>query len=512
MEPLNIARIRRALNDNYVLVLTTNSIERKAVTDCFDVSAKAAIPAENDGARIGVCGGQLILHVTGTSGGQADKAVGRITRKILSAPNVPNPKAVILVGIAWGAPSNTSIGTVILCGELLAVNQLRFESDGLKFVPFGRTSPWLTELKGIADEIGSYPDRSLKQGILASGEQFVGQTKVRDALLKAYPEIAGGEMEGWDLVPDLDHIPWAQLRGVCDFGEDGTNGLYQVPAAMKAAEFLKPLLQCLQARERLKPIRRDPATVGLLEALAGEAMEVTFPDDGMSLDEHLNNRLGPSLVWRLAQYGIGTPASSALPRRVADLLLEMGQNALKHGGANHATIQFGGNSVTYSDDGQPFDLFSLTTNDRGRGGRTALAKVDQLVASGLIELKALLPRNTEHNRYRIAFPKLSARLRAARERCSVDFVYRSGPEGIRGERLEYDPKCDALFFDASELLMSSRRLDVIDELLNLLSQGKELFVQCADENEKAFYEDALSQVGREMVNVLVVPTVSSPGG
>lgn len=506
MQALDIVSLKRALNDNYLLVLTTNSTERKAVGNGLNPSAKAIVHLENDGVRLGVCGEQLILHLTGTSGGQADKAVGRITRRILSNPLMPKPKAVILVGIAWGAPGLCDLHDVILSGELLAVNQLRFEGGHIRHVPIPRTSPWLTELADISAEVARHSDLP-KVGVLASGEQFFAADEARNALLAAFPQIMGGEMEGWDLVPDLQDIPWVQLRGICDFGNTSLNRINQMAAAERAAELLPDVIVALEQRGRLSPIRRDPATVGLLEVLTGEALHISDPGDGdVSLDDHLNYRIGPSLIWRIAQYALGTPQTASLPRLLTALLLEMGQNAIKYGGAAVATIQFGANSVTYSDDGETFDLYSLANHSKGRGGRKALADVLAcLVAKNYIEISAKPDQSSSTNRYRISFPMLSAQIREVREKCPVEVNSFGNSNLDVSERLAYNSECRTLFFDAGEILMYSRRFDVVECLQVLIDGGHDLIIKCDNENEKAFYEDSIAVPDDRKLSVIAAP-------
>lgn len=505
MQALDIALLSRALNDNYVLVLTTNSHERKAVAAVLNPSAKANIRIENDGARLGVCGEHLILHLTGTSGGQADKAIGRITRRMLSDHRMPKPKAVIFVGIAWGAPEVCNVGDVVLSGEILAVNQLRFEGGQLRHIPISRTSPWVTELADISAELASLL-KTAKVGVLASGEQFLAADAARDALLTAFPQIMGGEMEAWDLVPDLQGIPWIQVRGICDFASTGLTRFHQIAAAESAAEFLSPLIASLRARGRLPEIRRDPATVGLLEVLAGEAIHIANPCDEMSFDNHLNYRIGPSLIWRVAQYGLGVPPTASLPRLLTDLLLEMGQNAIKHGGATIAKVQFGAGSVTYTDDGQPFDLFKLADNPNGRGGREALVEVlGRLVREHYIGLTAEPQRSLGANRYRFSFPMLSAQMRETKEKCSVEIHFGEESRFNASERLIYDPACNLLFFDASELMMYSRRFDVVESLQAITDSGRDLIIKCDNAREKAFYEDSLVVPDDRKLTVIVAP-------
>lgn len=240
-------------------------------------------------------------------------------------------------------------------------------------------------------------------------------------------------------------------------------------------------------------------------------MKIEVPDDGLSLTEHLNYRLGPSLAWRLAQYSVGGPSTPAASGLLANLLLEMAQNALRHGNATHATVRFGAGSVTYSDDGKPFDVFQLQDGRDGRGGRDALkAVLDYLVARDVVELSAEASSSRSGNSWRIRFPLLSARLRDAREKCPIVIPFTGRAIADARSPLQFDPLCETLFFDASELMMSSQRFDVAVELRKLLEDGKQLIIQCVDEYSKSFYEDALSDAGR--VDVIVVPPTRVPGG
>lgn len=506
MEPLRLTRLRHALDENYILVLTTNSHEKKAVTSCLSHSAKAELPIKTEGARLGICGDQLVLHVTGTAGAQADNSVGRITRSILRDKRLPRPTAVILTGIIWGVPGSSEFGDVILCGELTAINQIRFEQNGWKYVPVDRKSKWAEELPSIVAGIASTRSLKIREGKLASGEHHIANTDVRDGLIAVHDQIAGGEMEGWDLVPDLDGLPWLQLRGVSDFAETGLGRYRHDVAALSAAACLAPLILELTARKLIMPTRQDPAAVGLTEVLTDEAIQITAPIDDLGLNNHLNDRLGPSIAWRISQYSVGVSGSPSLPRSLTNLVLEMAQNALRYGSASAATVTFGQSSLTYVDDGRTFDTRSLIENPDGRGGRKAMMDLTRnFIDKGIVDfVRDTSSTGKVGNKYKITFLHLTSELRKAKDTCQIDIKYKTfGEIGEFGEALDFDDRCETLFYDACGLIMSSRLFDVTSELRKLLIAGKALYIQCFDDHEKAEFEDALSDCADERLNVFI---------
>ena len=505
MQELDIYRLRRALDRNYILVLTTNSLERTATGKRLADTAKVAAHIPNDGARLGICEGHLILHLTGTSGAQADKSVGRITRRLLGDQNSPKPKAVILLGISWGDPDITELGSVILSADILAINQLRFDGDEMKYVSIPRASPWHSELEGIAEDVEAVTNKKVRHGTLASGEQYNGSTKVRTKLLTAHPHLIGGEMEGWDLVPDLGDIPWLQLRGVSDFAENFVGRINREIAVDTAADCLPPLVRTLEGRGLIEPASRGPETTSLLQVLSGNTLEIAAPMDGGTLNYHLNDRIAPALVWRLADYSVGLPLSPSLPRVLTNFLLEISQNALRHGRATRTHITFHDKSVVYEDDGQIFDVFSLTGE---RGGKHALDEITiHFIENGSLAIQR--QNAPSGNRYTFDFLQLSARLREARRSCKIIVgVGQSAASHVHIGDLFYDDNCQALFFDGCEILMSSRLREITDDLREVLESGKQLFIQCADEHEKAKYEDALGEVAGDRLHVFVSPRTS----
>lgn len=513
MQDLDVESLNNALNNNYIIVLTTNSNERKAVSQILHHSAKSIVNVANDGARLGLCETQLILHLTGTSGGQADKAVGRITRGILSNPRMPKPTAVILVGIGWGVPTKCGLNDVILSGKLVAVNQIRFEGANLSHVAIPRESPWVSELADVSAEIGhmlGYVDEKsnpLKVGVLASGEQFLAEDTVRDSLVAALPDIMGGEMEGWDFVADLGDIPWIQLRGVCDFANTTLSRIHQMNAAEQAARFLPSVIVALEKRERLSPIIRNSATVGLLEVLAGDALHISSPEDKhVNLNHHLNYQFGPSLIWRIAQYALGTPSNVGLAHLLTTLFLEMAQNALRHGGATVVTIGFGNKSVSYSDNGNVFDLYALATNQNGRGGCEALKNVlKYLVKTNFIEITNENNRGSRINKYKILFPMLSKKIREAREQCPLKINSSIYGQSDIDKKISFNPDCDTLFFDATNFMMMSMNIDIVENIQYIINSGYNIIISCQHEVQKNFFENSLLVPENREVSVIVAP-------
>ena len=507
MAGLDLANLRTALHDNYILVLTTNSVEKNAVNELLALKARVNVPFEAEASRLGLCADEFVLHLTGTSGGQADGSIGPMTRRLLNDAKMPRPALILIAGIGWGAPAHTAVGDVIVSGRLLAVNHVRSHPGRNEYRSVARESPLAAHTSELLVDLKpTLMANRIHDAPLASAERFVMDATVRDELLSQFPQVVGGEMEAWNLVGEVDGIPWLQVRGVSDHAEIGAGPDSQRVAARIAANAVAPLLQALRARGLREPRRTDDDSALLVSLLNGKTLQITAPSERMALNDHLNDRIGKPLQWRLSQYASPGPPP-ALSRVLADVLLEIAQNAIRHGGAKHAWITFNERSVVYEDDGCAYDTLSLRD---GRGGARALATLRRaFLDSNRVALVADDARHPKINRYVFRFPQMEVRLKAAQENCTIAINYGIVREAFDHEAgreaLMFEPDCEWLFFDAAALTMTSRRLEVTGGLKALLLENKALFIACADEYDQEFYQVELADHAGDRLQIFVKP-------
>ena len=108
---IDVRHFGGALDNNYVLILTSNSVEKARVNQVIDEQRKAATGIQDRGSKIGFIGQRVVLHVSGESGGSRPGSIGRITSRLLSDAQVPKPCLVALVGFCWVTLQGPELGT-----------------------------------------------------------------------------------------------------------------------------------------------------------------------------------------------------------------------------------------------------------------------------------------------------------------------------------------------------------------------------------------------------------------
>ena len=119
---IHIRNHHKALDENYVLLLTSNKVERAAVNKVLQNVCDADIARNTRGCNIGQLGRRLALHVTGDSGISKELSVGRIATSLLSDPQFPKPILVLLVGFCWGNPAFANVGSVVVSTHVSSLN------------------------------------------------------------------------------------------------------------------------------------------------------------------------------------------------------------------------------------------------------------------------------------------------------------------------------------------------------------------------------------------------------
>ncbi|MDG2531273.1 hypothetical protein [Caulobacter endophyticus] len=504
MQPLRIDMARAPLSENYVLLLTTNSVERRAMDTAFGKSLRARTPFENAGCTLGEIGGQFVLHLTGTSGSGKPKSIDRMVRSLLADRFMPRPSFVLLAGVGWGVPAKVAEGDIVLAGEIVSVNETRRTERKTIYKDTLHPSPLLGEAEGLGPHLeGLAEGFRVHAGRLASAPTHFGDDDARDELLAQVPSILGGEMEAFNLVPDLA-LPWLVLRAISDFGEDSVTRAYQDRAAANAAQLIAPLLGELERRAVLEPRRADELTAGLVATIAGRSLEIDRPDDNLDLATYLDARFSPTLAYRLSRYMVAAGDDASLADELTDLLLEKAQNAFVHGGARRVTIDFNDLSVDYADDGAVYDLLSLKGN---RGGAVALRDFQaDFVFPGLASIQSRKAKAPYSNRYRFEFIALSTALQAARQNCELSINDTAVLLQEPFERqVRYADGCETLFYDTTKVRMTSIHADTAPVFRELLAQGKSLFLLVRAARNKRFYENELADYAGDKLTIVVAP-------
>jgi nucleoside phosphorylase/tetratricopeptide (TPR) repeat protein len=141
-----------------------------------------------------------------------------------------NPKAIIMVGIAFGRDSKKQeIGDVLIASEIIPYESQRRGAD----IQYRASIPpsnvtLLNRFENIPDweflNLHGSPCRP-HIGAILSGEKLIDDPKFKSELFQQFPSAIGGEMEGSGLCSAAigADVPWILVKSICDWA-DGTKG------------------------------------------------------------------------------------------------------------------------------------------------------------------------------------------------------------------------------------------------------------------------------------------------
>lgn len=495
-------RSRKAeLENSYCLLLTANSVEKQAVNAAMSDSSRAHVGQETSGAYLGFIGKSIVLHLSGESGISRDRSIGRIANAFLRNAEMPKPRLVLLIGFCWRNPANSPPGVLVISNEVWCANVLHAVHGALQ--PQGdwqRSSVAIDAIQGkrLKSDLNRAGDVVI--GSIASAETLFKDSGLRDHLVQKHPALLGGEMEAFAFL--CRDFPWLVVKAASDAGGDDFDRDRQVEAAKLAAGSISPLLQSLERDDSLA-LENFSQTGALRHLLEGDTVEFNAQGHSINqLNDVLDGVLGAQLEHKLKRYASPDGYGADFSRHCVDGLLELTQNAIRHGHANKVIIQFSSSKITLRDDGNIFDPRSLL--DGGKGGARALKYLLAYEEAGLVELRTSSDKNG--NIYDIELPLAHAELDTARQNCSVRI--RDGVIGISYGRpaiVDFAPSCTTLYLDTTPLRMSSRKFVLADEIKRLVAGGKRIYVGCGNADDVSLYKEEFSEFDDSQVVVFLDP-------
>jgi nucleoside phosphorylase len=497
---IQVRHHKEALDHNYILLLTSNSTERAAVNGIMRNCRNADVGRSTRGCKIGFLGNRLAIHVTGDSGISKLLSIGRVAGTMLSDELLPKPVIVLLVGFCWGNPRKTSNGAVIVSPQILSLNEVREMPGGAERI--ARSCQSSIELSSSIvqtfQETMASQKISALAGPIGSLETLYQNTEARDLLITQFPELVGAEMEAFGLLP-ID-APWLIVKAVSDFGDDDFHREQQRLAACRAATSLLPLITILDDNDRLPQRNTGVGQSLLADLITGNVLEVDVRDlSANGLNDLLNDQIGGPLLHKLGRYVSESEYDTDFPILACALILEVMQNAFKHGRADHATVTLYPTKIVIADDGDTFD--PATLEGQNGGARDWRAVEQRYLQNGLVNFIAKSPKTGRGNVYTIALPKATSALREARQHCSMRIASSTiGAQYGRQAVLTFDENCQVLYYRAENLLMTSRRISVADALRRVVESGRKIYVGCQSEHDVVFFKEILKDLlGEKLV-------------
>src|SRR5262245_16277049 len=120
---IDIRRYAEALQDQNVLLLTANSVEKEALNGILQSRREATTGFDTLGCSIGRIGGRFVLHITGDIGFSSKLSLGRqVTELFATDSRNPQPALLILAGFGWGNPSLTLPNSVMAATSVCMLN------------------------------------------------------------------------------------------------------------------------------------------------------------------------------------------------------------------------------------------------------------------------------------------------------------------------------------------------------------------------------------------------------
>jgi len=160
-----------------------------------------------------------------------------------------NPKAIIMVGIAFGKdPTKQKIGDVLVASQIISYEQQRV---GEEIIHRGSIPPSNTILLNRFENVQNWqfarPDGSycsLIVGSILSGEKLVDNPDFKATLFQKFPQAVGGEMEGAGLCAASGRVgtAWILVKSICDWGDGKKHKKHQPLAAASAANLVHYVL------------------------------------------------------------------------------------------------------------------------------------------------------------------------------------------------------------------------------------------------------------------------------
>ncbi|MBY4715838.1 sensor histidine kinase [Burkholderia cepacia] len=441
--------------------------------------------------------------MTGDSGISKALSIGRIAGSLLAEQKFPKPVLVLLVGFCWGNPQRAAVGSVIVSPHVVSLNEVRETPDGPERVARHcqsslEISP--TTIQALAETLAPYEITALT-GSMGSMETLYQDTKTRDLLIKQFPDLLGGEMEAFGLLPT--NYPWFVVKTVSDFGDSGFHREQQPDAARRAAETVQQLVTILSDDGSL-PERKAGVPQSFLEDLiTGNVLRLEVRELAVNeLNDMLNDTIGGPLLHKLGRYVSAIEYDSEFPSLMCAAILELMQNAIKHGGANQATVTLHPTKIILEDDGALFDPTTLTGSNGG--ARDWRAVHERYFDNFEIKFTTRPISKDQGNQYIFALPKATSVLRDARQNCSMRIAPRTvGAHYGSRPILNFDEKCKVLYLYAGDLHMTSRRLSVAAAIRSAVESGRKVYLGCPSERDVVFFKEELNDILGENLVVFV---------
>lgn len=483
---IKLENFKETLNSNYILLITSNSLEKDAVNEILIPKIKVDIDLNCKGCYIGVIENNIAVHMSGTSGVVSEDSISRLVIEYISNSDFPKPKAVLMAGFCWGNPNITKSGQTIISNTVYSLNSSVVKNENLEFKEKIFQSKFQNK----------YLNSCCLNGAIVSLEALITENQYRDKIINQYPSILGGEMEGFGYIPSLESrgIPWLIIKTISDFADNQYGRDIQKESAINSAKHIPKLIA--EITSEFENYNSDKKLEHLKNILRGKSINIKrteFSEE--TLNDFLNNIIGPIVESKLQEYfyAVDKTGDSIFVRYFCDVILEISQNSFKHGKSTEVEISFHTKTIILQDDGIDYNVSQIEGN---RGGATAWQKVyNHFIKKGFVRFT-----HTKKNVNKFHLENVKEFLANLREKCSVKIRPETvGAIQSRYQILEYDESCTSVYLNDNYNRMSSRRRSIIEQVKTLLEKNITVYLSAHDEYEAKEYQDALVEFGEKLI-------------
>lgn len=174
---------------------------------------------------------------------------GSVTLATMQAQETWHPKAILMVGIAFGKDATEQkIGDVLVASQIIPYEGQRVGEQVVFRSPIPPSNPvLLNRFESALTWHFERPDGQLcrlRVGPILSGEKLVDDRTCKAQLFQQFPQAIGGEMEGAGLCAASGRVgvPWILIKSICDWGDGTKRDLYQPLAAAAATSLVHHVL------------------------------------------------------------------------------------------------------------------------------------------------------------------------------------------------------------------------------------------------------------------------------
>jgi nucleoside phosphorylase len=254
-----------------ILLVTATEAESKAVLRAFGVDWDHGQPNRGQYyCELGKINGERIA-VTQCEPGAV--ALGASLQTIAKALEPVPPKAVIMVGIAFGMnEEKQKVGQILVAKHLQLYEIVRIGTDddgGARIVPRGdKPHASLPLLRLFRVAALSWKGANHTFGTVLTGEKLVDNLDFRSQLQALYPGAIGGEMEGAGLYAACAErkVNWILVKAICDFADGNKAQDKEQRQALAASNAVAFVLHALKFSQEDRAVAAD-VEVGILKKL-----------------------------------------------------------------------------------------------------------------------------------------------------------------------------------------------------------------------------------------------------